>query len=288
MARSMRFVRPAAGMVAAAPVFAWDRRNNPVRAEEFNATTFTPLKCVRNQQLTHNVRKITLALPNDQSTPSWTTKVPIANVLVAASFPDANTQETKQLAKPYNPIEIDEPGSLTLVVKRYADARLGGALHALQPGDSVLVKEGCKQWAFEAGKYKRYGIVAGGTGITPLFQALQVLLENESKDVVVTFVCVNKTREDMLLKDELQSLKSRFGHRLLLKEHIDSENGGQLTEERIKALLPPPAEGTLIMCCGPAAMTKAVAGPKARDFSQGEVGGFLKALGFSKEQVFKV
>merc|ERR1712166_1559236 len=119
-------------------------------------------------------------------------------------------------------------------------------------------------------------------------QAVQCILENESKDVVVTFLCVNKTRDDVILRDELLRLKARFGHRFLLKEHIDSEAGGQLTGDRIKTLLPPPAPGTLIMCCGPPSMTKAIAGPKAKDFSQGEVGGFLKEIGFSKDQVFKV
>jgi len=50
---------------------------------------------------------------------------------------------------------------------------------------------------------------------------------------------------------------------------------------------PKDGRDVLIYVCGPPAFMKAISGDKAKDYSQGEVGGALKELGFSSEQVYK-
>ena len=65
---------------------------------------------------------------------------------------------------------------------------------------------------------------------------------------------------------------------------------GRIDKDLIKRTIPfTPKEGqdVLMYCCGPPAFMSAICGDKAKDYSQGEVGGALKELGFSKEQVFK-
>ncbi|KAF3510366.1 hypothetical protein F2Q69_00000847 [Brassica cretica] len=51
--------------------------------------------------------------------------------------------------------------------------------------------------------------------------------------------------------------------------------------------LPLPADDTLILVCGPPGMMEHVSGGKAPDWSQGEVKGILKELGFTEQMVFK-
>lgn len=41
------------------------------------------------------------------------------------------------------------------------------------------------------------------------------------------------------------------------------------------------------MVCGPPGMMASVSGPKAPDYSQGEVSGLLKELGYTKDNVYK-
>lgn len=54
-----------------------------------------------------------------------------------------------------------------------------------------------------------------------------------------------------------------------------------------EAGMPAPGDGNLIMVCGPAPMVAAVCGPKDKG-KQGELGGILKAEGYSADMVFKL
>lgn len=260
-------------------------RGGLVRNEGLDSSTFVRLKCLRNEAATHNVRKITLQLPHGEV--RWTALLPIANVVVGATFQEEGAQTPKQLARPYNPLAVDEPGSLTILVKKYEGAKLGGELHALSVGQSIDVKGGWQQWTFEADRYSHYGMVAGGTGITPLMQALSYIMEHDP-EAKVTLLSANRTPQDVLLHAELSALQKAYPKRLTVHYHVDSAAGTQVTQELLKKVMPPAAPRTLIMVCGPMGMVGAVAGPKAKDFTQGEVGGFLKELGYSSVHVWKV
>ena len=54
----------------------------------------------------------------------------------------------------------------------------------------------------------------------------------------------------------------------------------------IKARMPAPGFGK-VMVCGPPAMMDAVCGPKGEKGAQGPLGGMLKEMGYSEEDVYK-
>lgn len=63
---------------------------------------------------------------------------------------------------------------------------------------------------------------------------------------------------------------------------------GFVTKEVLEKYMPSPKDtGSKILVCGPPGMMAAISGDKAKDKSQGELSGALKALGYSAEQVFK-
>lgn len=62
---------------------------------------------------------------------------------------------------------------------------------------------------------------------------------------------------------------------------------GRVTPEALKQHLPAPGIDTVVMVCGPPGMMAAVSGGKAPDYSQGEVDGMLKELGYTKDCVYK-
>lgn len=180
---------------------------------------------------------------------------------------------------------------MTLLVKRYPDAKMGSKLHALKTGETVEVRGPNKQWVFEKGKYKHYGMIAGGTGITPLMQATQHILQND--DARVSMVTFNKTGEDVLLRTELSRLEVKYPGRFEVVHMVESGSTvaalqGSASAALFKEFLPKPSEDVLVMICGRKEMTEAVAGSKTPDFKQGVVGGYLKELGYSESQVWKV
>jgi len=290
MARSFRAARPLVGALAAPLPLLLDGRRRwakgAVRNEGLDSKVWAELRCLKNEKHTHDTRKVTLQLP--QGEVRWTEKAPISNVLVGARSPDPESAEAPTMAaRPYNPLSVDEPGSLTLLVKKYADAKIGGRLHDLQAGQTINVKGGFEQWTFEKYRYTHYGMVAGGTGLTPLVQAVRHILQTDSI-AKVTLVCANKTPQDVLLANELAALQKAHPKRLTVFHHVDSVAGTQVTKDVVRRHMPAAAPGVLIMVCGPNGMVEAIAGPKAEDFTQGELGGFLKEMGYSQIHVWKV
>lgn len=190
----------------------------------------------------------------------------------------------------YNPLDANEDGTLTLLVKKYKDAKMGTALHALKPGDEVEASGPNQQWTFEEGKYQNIGMIAGGTGITPLIQAARHILKSDP-NVSITFMTLNHSKADILLADELVALGSESNFERFIPWHVTTEDvdkSQRVTPELIQRFMPAPGPGVLVMACGRKAMTNAIAGPKAKDWSQGPVGGILADLGYSSEQVWKV
>lgn len=163
---------------------------------------------------------------------------------------------------------------------------MGSKIHSLKVGESVEVRGPNQQWTFEKGKYSHYAMIAGGTGITPLFQATGHILKND-KGASVTMLTLNKTENDVLLKSELAELKSKYGMRFRIVH-----KQGEPTPEMLHEVLPGPWMSIpgplLVMVCGRKEMTAMIAGAKASDFSQGELGGLLKELDYKAEQVWKV
>ena len=103
------------------------------------------------------------------------------------------------------------------------------------------------------------------------------------------------TEEDILLREEWDALAAANPDRLKLVYALDkppavwSGVSGFVTPEVIEGeALPPSAhEGVKVFCCGPPPMYEAICGPKDATGKQGEVGGALKKLGYTSEQVFK-
>ena len=62
---------------------------------------------------------------------------------------------------------------------------------------------------------------------------------------------------------------------------------GVISASMISKYFPGPKPGCFVYVCGPGGMMKAISGTKAKDFSQGEVDGALKQLGYTKDSVFK-
>jgi len=292
---SGRFSRVARPLAGALPLVAatWGQRHGqpasgceakPSCCEESKKPAFFKATCVENEAHTHDTRLITLKLPA-----TWSEKGPVANVVVRAEIAGPS-----MVARPYNPLSAYSGDTVTLLVKRYGEkAQMGSKLHGLKAGETVEVKGPNQQWTLpEKGTCKHYGMVAGGTGITPIVQAAEAILKQDSS-AVVTLVTMNKTSQDVLLRKQLKFLEIQFCGRLKVVHCVATKTNDDGTDMEgspsvplLSALLPKPSAtgGVMILVCGRKEMTAAVAGPKTPDFKQGDVGGMLKELG---SQVWK-
>ena len=141
-------------------------------------------------------------------------------------------------------------------------------------------------------------MVAGGTGITPMYQALQMLIPQGPEDRVesITLLYGSKAPEDILLKDELDELTARSDGRLTVTHVVGTAADqapipgwdgalGWVDEAKFKAVAPPPADDVLVMVCGLPALYESFCGPRTE--AHVAEGSILARLGYGEEMVAK-
>ena len=69
---------------------------------------------------------------------------------------------------------------------------------------------------------KKIGHIAGGTGITPIFQVIQAALKNDDK-TTHQLIFGNRTVDDILLKGELQALEQQYPDYFQMWLTVDKE-----------------------------------------------------------------
>jgi cytochrome-b5 reductase len=123
----------------------------------------------------------------------------------------------------------------------------------------------------------------------------RAIFKNPADKTKVTLIYGNVSEQDILMKKEFEELENTYPQRFrafyVLDNPPEQWQGGKgyVTKELLKTVLPEPKEGEKIkiFVCGPPPMYKAISGGKKSPADQGELDGYLKELGYSKDQVYK-
>ncbi|KAK6069281.1 oxidoreductase NAD-binding domain-containing protein [Seiridium cupressi] len=236
----------------------------------------------------HNTKKLRFKLPEDD----MVSGLKIASALLT-KYKDAGAE--KPVLRPYTPTsDEDTKGYLELIVKKYPNGPMSTHLHDLVPGQRLEFKGPLPKYPWETNKHQHIALIAGGTGITPMFQLARGVFNNPDDKTKVTLVFGNISEEDILLKREFEDLENTYPQRFRAFYVLDNPpkewQGGKgfVTKDLLKTVLPEPkSENIKIFVCGPPGLYKAVSGPKVSPQDQGDLTGILKELGYSKDQVYK-
>ncbi|KAF3781616.1 NADH-cytochrome b5 reductase-like protein [Nymphaea thermarum] len=199
----------------------------------------------------------------------------------------------KYVIRPYTPIsDPDAKGYFDLLVKVYPEGKMSKHLASLEPGDSVEVKGPIEKLRYSPNMKRHIGMIAGGTGITPMLQIIEAILKDPADNTQVSLIYANISPDDILLKRKLDVLSaSHPNFKVFYTVDNPSKNWrggtGYISKEMILKGLPCPSDDTLIFVCGPPGMMKHISGDKAKDRSQGELSGLLTELGYTQEMVYK-
>ena len=165
----------------------------------------------------------------------------------------------------------------------------------MKPGDTLQFKGPIPKYDWEKDQKTNVGMIAGGTGITPMLQIIRRVFDEKSTDkkTKVSLIFCNQTQDDILLKDELDKIAKQHPDRFKVTYVLDKapENWkghtGYVNAELVKSTLPgAKEEDSIIFVCGPPPMVKSIAGARTMK-SQGELEGVLKELGYDQKNVFK-
>ncbi|KAF4539680.1 NADH-cytochrome b5 reductase, partial [Lasiodiplodia theobromae] len=199
--------------------------------------------------------------------------------------------------RPYTPItHASTPGHLDLLVKHYPSGKQSTHLHSLSPGDSLAFVTAIPGYAWQRNRFRRIACIAGGAGVTPVWQLVQGILADPDDKTVVDVVYGANSVEDVLLREEWGRLVEKSRGRLRVHYTVSrgGEEGGEfrkgyVTKELLRELGVQGGKGegegeetSMVFVCGPPKMEEALVGK-----GRGGSGGILAELGFRKEQVYK-
>ena len=212
---------------------------------------------------------------------------------VAFRFVD---KDGKEVVRPYTPISRpNSKGYFEFCIKNYKGSKMGSHLHNMKIGQTIDIKGPFTKFAYKPGQYKAFGMIAAGSGITPMFQFLRELVKEKGEpEINLIYAC--RRKEDVLLGTEINTLMEQYRHfspYYVLSDPPSSWMGGigHITKDMVKAFMPPPArKDAMILVCGPPKFMEAISGDKnfsTQPPSQGDLKGVLKDLGYAPSQVFK-
>lgn len=103
-------------------------------------------------------------------------------------------------------------------------------------------------------------LIAGGTGITPLFPVIRAALQDSLDATTISLIYANKREGDILLRNELDGMSARSGGRFKVFYVLSEMSGeeekmwkggkGRVTADVIKAQFAPRTDDVRVLMCG--------------------------------------
>ena len=237
------------------------------------------LKLVERQELSHDTHLFRFSLQS----PEHILGLPIGQH-IALSYVD---EDGKEQGRPYTPTSSDvDKGHVDFVIKVYfpherfpEGGKVSQHMYGLKVGDSLdfqgpkgryeyrgrgvfaIKKLKSQGGGFEIRKAKHIGMIAGGTGITPMMQIMRAVNRDAGDKTKMSLIFANQTEGDILLRDELEACEKDHDN-FHLHYTVDrppakwAYDSGFITAEMIQKHMPPPGKDTQILLCGPPPMIK--------------------------------
>lgn len=183
------------------------------------------------------------------------------------------------------------------MIKRYEGGKGSGKMHSLVPGDTMKFKP-LEEFTYKPNEFSHMTFIAGGSGITPIYQLTNAILDNPADKTKISLVYANNSEQDILLKEQIDNLEQKFPGRfqklyVVSKPSSDGDGKyekGYVTKDMLKKIMPSKMneQNVKVLVSGPPAMTESIAGAKSfGGWRQGSLGGILKELGYVSDEVHK-
>lgn len=145
-----------------------------------------------------------------------------------------------------------------LIIKHYPNGVVSKYMLDKKTGDWISISGPHSGGHFTDGMAGRIGMIAGGTGITPMISIIRSIL-GRGLDVEISLLFANKTIDDIIIKEELDkyaSEKNNFKRYYVLSSPPPDwgMGAGRIDADLIREKMPPPSDDTIIFICGPPLM----------------------------------
>lgn len=172
------------------------------------------------------------------------------------------------------------------MIKKYPNGKASSHIHSLVPGDTLTFAAAIPAHTWTPNQAPQVYLIAGGAGITPVYQLIQGILNNPADKTKINLVYGVNTDQDLLLKEEFENFKTRFPDRFEYLYTVSHPKGqaegvrkGYVTEELLREVVSTDGDAKVFVC-GPPAMENSLVGCFRKE-------GILARLGFKKDRIVK-
>ncbi|KAK1638480.1 oxidoreductase NAD-binding domain-containing protein [Colletotrichum phormii] len=240
---------------------------------------FVSLALESSEEVNHNTKRLRFKLPQREAVSGLS----LTSAVLTMSWPAGRWLP---VARPYTPVQpLDDAGYLELMVKKYPDGKQSTHIHSLTPGQKLLFALAIKGHQWKPNSYQHITLIAGGAGITPIYQLAQGILRNPEDKTAITLVFGVNSDQDVLLKDEFEKFEKEFPGRFKAVYTVSNPvanspyRKGYVTKQLLEEVgAVPKKEDTKVFVCGPPAMEAALVGKRSAP-------GVLQELGYRKDQI---
>jgi cytochrome-b5 reductase len=139
---------------------------------------WTPLKLWSVIQQSPNTKLLRFVFDD----PHAAAGMDVASYLLTRAFIGKEKEDGSRgvVVRPYTPSHTTI-GYLELVVKGYPEGKMSKHMHSLKPGDTLDFKGPMLGTPIIQNEFEEIGLIAGGSGITPMLQVAQRALANPAQ-----------------------------------------------------------------------------------------------------------
>lgn len=195
-------------------------------------------------------------------------------------------------SRPYTPLVFGKNGML-FAIKAYPDGMVSKFLQSRQAGDVLCVSGPFCKRRNVFNEFKTVLMIAGGTGVTPMYQLLRHSILSGVNTTDYTLLFLNKTDKDIFLQEDLEHLRSKSDGRLhityVLSEGTNTNKhyiNGLLTKDLLLKIVNNKVF-EFVYICGPPSLYDSFSGQKTPSKEQGRLSGILKEIGYIENNVYK-
>ena len=228
----------------------------PKKLNVLDPRQWRPFTLTRKDEVAPHVYCFVFALPNTDDTMGLPTGQHIA--LRA-------TINGQSVSRSYTPVSNNsDTGRIELLIKIYPNGAMTRYLEDMQIGQTIDIRgpKGAMQYSRQYAKH--IGMIAGGTGITPMYQLIRTICEDPSDNTQISLLYANKTENDILLRTELDTFAQKCPEKLQVRyvlSHADEKWTGYkgfINGDVIERYIAPAAEENRVLLCGPPPMLAAM------------------------------
>ena len=111
-------------------------------------------------------------------------------------------------------------------MQAYEKGNISRHISLMKVGETIKVKGPKGQFTYSPTLSREIGMIAGGTGITPMLQIIRAALKNPADRTKLSLIYANVTAQDILLKEEFDALKAKHPETLKVVYTVDKPDAG--------------------------------------------------------------